>query len=164
MLASAEGRADRVARWLAIGSGLLLLALAVLGVLDAGFRYALSAPIAGTVELTELLLAVVIFGALPYATSRDQHVAIDSFADRLPARPRRALRLLGAVALALMFALMSWQMADLLIEYLNQGRTTLSARIPVFPFLLLSLLGMIVATGVSVVRCLTIAAGRTEAS
>ncbi len=164
MLASAERLADRLSRWLAVGSGLLLLGLALLGVIDATSRYVLAAPIAGTVEVTELLLAVVIFAALPYATHSDQHVVIDSFADRLPVRPRQALRLFGAVALAALFVVVSWQMAVLALEYLNDGRTTLGARIPVLPFLLLGLLAMLAATGVAVVRCLSIAATPRSAS
>lgn len=157
MLPLAERWADTAARWLAVVSGVLLLILAVAGVVDGALRYALSEPIAGTIEATELLLAVAIFAGLPYATSSDQHVVIDSFADGLPAGPRFGLRLLGAASLALVFAVISWQMASLAIDYYREGRTTLSARIPVVPFLLASLGAMCVATAVAVVRVLAMA-------
>lgn len=156
MLATAERWADYLASALALVAGLILLCVAVLGVLDAGFRYALSAPITGTIEVTELLLAVVIFAALPYATATNQHVVIDSFANRLAPSAQWALKLLGATTLAIMFAVISWQMAILAVEYFHSGRTTLSSRIPVLPFLLLSLFAMIAATTVAIVRCLAL--------
>ena len=51
-------------------------------------RKAASRSIPGAFEITELLMVVVIFAALPLVTQRGEHVVFDSFDDVLPKRLR----------------------------------------------------------------------------
>ena len=55
----------------------LLFSLMMLTLLDVLGRYALSAPINGSYEITELLLAAIIFSALPLVSAKDDHITVD---------------------------------------------------------------------------------------
>lgn len=56
----------------------------VLTFLDVSGRKLLSHSITGSLELTELLMVVVIFGALPLVSERGEHVVFDSLDAILP--------------------------------------------------------------------------------
>lgn len=87
-------------------SGTALFAIMALTFFDVGGRKILSQSIPGSLELTELLMVVVIFGALPLVSQRGEHVVFDSLDSYLPEGVRRAQGiivhfLIGAALLAL---------------------------------------------------------------
>ena len=65
-------------------AGLALFSIMVLTFLDVGGRKLLDNSITGSLELTELLMVVVIFGALPLVSERGEHVVFDSMDPYLP--------------------------------------------------------------------------------
>ena len=71
-------------------SGIALFAIMALTFFDVGGRKILSQSIPGSLELTELLMVVVIFGALPLVSQRGEHVVFDSLDSYLPDGVRRA--------------------------------------------------------------------------
>jgi TRAP-type transport system small permease protein len=71
-------------------SGAALFAIMALTFFDVGGRKILSQSIPGSLELTELLMVVVIFGALPLVSQRGEHVVFDSLDNYLPKSVRRA--------------------------------------------------------------------------
>ena len=152
MLRHAERLLNRVALGLGLGAGMVLLLVAMLGVSDAVLRYGFTQPIFGALEASQMLLALLIFAALPNATAKDRHVAITSLVERLPSAAGRCLLSLGQFALALFLGLVAWQMVLLSIEVLSDRRTTLSARIPLFPFVMAGAASVAAATLVAVVR------------
>jgi TRAP-type transport system small permease protein len=87
-------------------SGTALFAIMALTFFDVGGRKLLSQSIPGSFELTELLMVVVIFGAVPLVSMRGEHVVFDSFDSYLTAGVCRAQgiivhALIGAALLAL---------------------------------------------------------------
>ncbi len=87
-------------------SGTALFAIMALTFFDVGGRKILSQSIPGSLELTELLMVVVIFGALPLVSQRGEHVVFDSLDSYLPESVRRAQSiivhfLIGAALIAL---------------------------------------------------------------
>jgi TRAP-type C4-dicarboxylate transport system permease small subunit len=70
-------------------SGTALFAIMALTFFDVGGRKILSQSIPGSLELTELLMVVVIFGALPLVSLRGEHVVFDSLDSYLPDSIRR---------------------------------------------------------------------------
>jgi TRAP-type transport system small permease protein len=87
-------------------SGAALFAIMALTFFDVGGRKILSQSIPGSLELTELLMVVVIFGALPLVSQRGEHVVFDSLDSYLPEVVRRAQGiivhfLIGAALMAL---------------------------------------------------------------
>ena len=76
---------DRLLYW---STGLLaaaaLFAIMWLTVVDVSGRKFLSNSVPGALEITEILMVVVIFGALPLVSWRNEHVTFDSFDAYLP--------------------------------------------------------------------------------
>jgi TRAP-type C4-dicarboxylate transport system permease small subunit len=142
-------------RRLALLGGWLLLAVAFLTVADALLRSFLARPIQGTFEATELVLAAIIFFALPYTGLTDGHVTVDLVTGRLPTRMQHVIVAINALVAAALLGLVTREMAALAAECLGTGRTTITARIPVFPFIL----PVTAAAGLAALAALVQAAG-----
>jgi TRAP-type C4-dicarboxylate transport system permease small subunit len=116
-------------------SGGALFAIMVLTFFDVGGRKFLDNSIPGSLELTELLMVVVIFAALPLVSLRGEHVLFDSLDAYLPPRVLRLqqalINLLIAVALLALAALM-WKTGS---EFAASGETTAQLKFPKAPFI-----------------------------
>jgi TRAP-type C4-dicarboxylate transport system permease small subunit len=129
---------ERAAAWtrrLALLGGWLLLLVALVTAADALLRKFASRPIPGTFEATELLLAAIIFFAMPYTGLTDGHVSVDIVTSRLPVRAQYAILGINALVCAVVLGFVAWQMGLLAAEYARTARTTITARIPVVPFI-----------------------------
>ena len=116
-------------------SGIALFAIMALTFFDVLGRKFASNSIPGSLEMTELLMVVVIFGALPLVSRRGEHVEFDSLDPYLPAWVRRAQWLLvnllcGAVLLAL--AWLMWRTGG---QFSETGETTAQLQIRKAPFI-----------------------------
>jgi TRAP-type transport system small permease protein len=116
-------------------SGSALFAIMALTFFDVLGRKLLSNSITGSLEITELLMVVVIFGALPLVSVRGEHVEFDSLDPYLPHWLRRTQAfvvhlLCGAALLAL-----GWLMWRTGGEFLATGETTAQLLILKAPFL-----------------------------
>lgn len=120
-------------RRLALLGGGLLLTVAVVTVVDALRRYFLGRPLPGTFEATELVLAMVIFFAMPYTNLTDGHVSVDFLTARLRSRIQYAVIAVNALVCAMLFGFITVQMVSLAGEFLTTNRTTITVRIPIFP-------------------------------
>lgn len=118
--------------WLA---GLALFAIMTLTFFDVSGRKLLSNSITGSLELTELLMVVVIFSALPLVSLRGEHVVFDSLDRLLPpalrAFQQAVIHLLCASAL-LGLAWLMWETAQ---EFWRNGETTAQLHILKAPFI-----------------------------
>ena len=121
-------------------TGGLLCAAALFGIMVLTFfdvigRKLVDHSIPGSLELTELMMVAVIFGALPLVSMRGEHVTFDSLDTHLPAAVRRAqalvVHLLCAAAL-LGLAWLMWRMGG---QFTETGETTAQLRIPKAPFI-----------------------------
>ena len=118
----------------------LLSAVALFGIMaltffDMAGRKLLSNSIPGSLELTELLMVVVIFAALPLVSLRGEHVVFDSLDAYLPALVRRVqgalVQLLCTVAM-LGLAWLMWRTGD---QFLESGETTAQLKLLKAPFI-----------------------------
>jgi TRAP-type C4-dicarboxylate transport system permease small subunit len=142
-------------RRLALLAGWVLLGLSFATVVDALLRYFLARPLPGAFEASELLLAAIIFFGLPHANVTDGHVSVDLLTQRFPRRVQYLLIALGAVVTATLLAVITIELARLASEFYVTSRTTITARIPVFPFIV----PVTVAGGLAVLGCLVQALG-----
>ncbi|OEY65951.1 TRAP transporter small permease [Marinobacter sp. X15-166B] len=67
-------------------AGATLFALMLLTTVDVCGRYFFNSPITGTVELTQLMLAALVFLALPMVCWREEHISVDLLDAVYPAR------------------------------------------------------------------------------
>ena len=126
-------------------SAIALFAIMALTFFDVGGRKLLGNSIPGSLELTELLMVVVIFGAIPLVSHRGEHVTFDSLDSVLPHAIQVAQRALvhllcGGAMLAL--AWLMWRTGD---QFLANGDTTAQLKFSKAPFIY----GMAVLCGIT---------------
>lgn len=120
-------------RVLALLAGFFLVLLSIVTVFDALLRKFLNRPIQGTFEATELLLAVIIFLALPYTGLTEGHVMLDLFTNRLSRRAQFVVIGLNALFFTAVLATLSYELTVLAADYGRTARTTITMRIPIYP-------------------------------
>ena len=122
-------------------AGVALFAIMALTLVDVLGRKLLSQSVPGSLELTEILMVVVIFAAMPLVSLHGEHVVFDSLDALLPGRLRR---LQQAVVDLLVFAALlglAWLMWDKAAAMASYGDTTAQLKLPLGPFVrLMSLL------------------------
>jgi TRAP-type transport system small permease protein len=116
-------------------AGAALFAIMALTFFDVGGRKLLDQSIPGSLELTELLMVVVIFGALPLVSLRGEHVLFDSLDSYLPPFVRRVQAalvhlLVGAAMLALGYLMFKTGQ-----QFAINGDTTAQLKISKAPFI-----------------------------
>ena len=116
-------------------SGIALFAIMALTFFDVLGRKFASHSITGSLELTELLMVVVIFGALPLVSRRGEHVEFDSLDPWLPAWVRRAQALLVNLLCAVVLLGLAWLMWRTGGQFLDTGETTAQLQILKAPFI-----------------------------
>jgi TRAP-type C4-dicarboxylate transport system permease small subunit len=128
------GLLERALRWsTGLVSALALFAIMGLTFADVTARKFMSNSITGALELTEILMVVVIFGALPLVSSHGEHVVFDSLDKHIPERLKRLqARLVHAVCSGL-FGLMAWLLTTRADRFAEYGETTVQLRLPMAP-------------------------------
>ncbi|WP_425074793.1 TRAP transporter small permease [Sagittula sp. S175] len=136
-MTNTTGAAGGATRWLrgAIAAicAVLLLAMMALTVADVLGRYLMNAPVPGATELTELMLAAVIFVGLPAASLDGDHVHVDVLTIRLRRLARRVLAgVVGLVSAGILglVALRLWKIGDQIAGY---NGITPTLKLPVAP-------------------------------
>jgi len=119
----------------------LLLAMMFLLTADVTLRYAVNRPIAGSLELTEFMMAAVVFLGLAYAQAQRAHVRVDLIVTRLPRRPQAALDSITLLLSILLYAFIAWKGYERAVELLQKGLVSDLLRIPHFPFRILVAIG-----------------------
>lgn len=101
-------------------SAVALFGIMMLTLVDVVSRKLLAGSIAGSLEVTELLLVVVIFAGLPLVSLHGEHVVFDSLDPLLPRIVRRVQDLLVDLLCAAALAVIGWVMwtkAGQMLEY-----------------------------------------------
>lgn len=116
-------------------AGIALFAIMVLTFLDVGGRKLLDNSITGSLELTELLMVVVIFGALPLVSERGEHVVFDSLDPYLTPIARKIQRGLVHLVCACALLGLGWLMWRTGGDFRATGETTAQLKILKAPFI-----------------------------
>ncbi|WP_127104682.1 TRAP transporter small permease [Pararhodobacter zhoushanensis] len=141
---------DRGARLLKLAiqivCSVLLMVMMVLTVTDVLGRYLFSAPVRGATEVTELLLAAVIFVGLPATTLDREHVTVDLLTGRMPGWLRAVIEPLVLLASAGVLAAIAWRLWVVGVQIGGYNGTTQSLKVPLAPVIE----GMAVLCGLAV--------------
>jgi TRAP-type transport system small permease protein len=116
-------------------SGVALFAIMALTFFDVLGRKFLSESITGSLELTELMMVVVIFAALPLVSRRGEHVEFDSLDPYLPMWLRRLQQVVVQLVCALALLGLGWLMWNTGADFSRTGETTAQLKILKAPFL-----------------------------
>lgn len=104
---------------------------------DVVGRKLLDNSIPGSFELTELLMVIVIFGALPLVSLRGEHVEFDSLDNYLPASLQRVQRAVVNFGCGLALLALGWLMWKTGNQFLETGETTAQLKFLKAPFVYL---------------------------
>lgn len=116
-----------------IGMGMLLV-LMLLGTSDVIGRYVFNSPITGTLEMSEILLAGVIFFGWGITQIVKAHVTVTIVTSRLPHRTQAILDFIINIVLLVIFGLIIWQGTKAALKYLSLGRMVMNINAPIFIF------------------------------
>ncbi len=116
-------------------SGAALFAIMTLTFFDVLGRKLLSNSIPGSLELTELMMVVVIFGALPLVSERGEHVEFDSLDPYLPHWLRKLQAVLVHVLCSVVLFGLAYVMWGAGGQFLQNGETTAQLKILKAPFI-----------------------------
>ena len=114
---------------------LSLFAIMALTFFDVGGRKLLAHSIPGSLEMTELLMVIVIFSALPLVVQRSEHVVFDSFDSLLPDWVLKAQNVLVHLLCGVTMLGLTYLMWKLGLDIQAQGETTAQLQLPKAPFI-----------------------------
>jgi len=125
-----------------IGLAVLLLMM-FLTVGDVLGRYFLAKPIPGTFEVTNFMLALLVFLTLGYTQLRKGHISIDVMMLRLSPRTQAIIDSITCLASLVLFCLVIWQTAvharRLYIGHEVSGILSW----PIYPFIIVAAIGIL---------------------
>ena len=98
-------------------------------------RYVVSAPFRFTEELSGLLLAMMVFLAMPLALVRDLNIRVTLVTDAMPRMARRVAWIASELILVAFAAIFAWQSWNLTEFHLRLGLRSEQARLELWPWL-----------------------------
>ncbi len=124
-------------RWLeaALGaaSALVLFAMMMVTAIDVAGRYLLDKPLPGGFEMTEMMLAALIYCGLPLVSERREHIVIDTLDPFFAARFKRALDVVADVVSFATLAGLGWLIFERAQRVAGYGDTTAVLKLPLAP-------------------------------
>ncbi|MFV0492382.1 MAG: TRAP transporter small permease [Pseudorhodobacter sp.] len=139
-------------RMLGVAAGLILFALVLITCIDVVGRYFLDTPLTGAFELTEVLLAALVFLALPLTTERGEHVEVDLVNMLLKPRIQQFLVLFAGLFSAAVLATFSWRLGIQAIKAAGDGTMTNALSVPLAPLAWLACLSCAISAVIAVIR------------
>ena len=98
-------------------------------------RYLVAAPFRFTEELSGLLLAMMVFLAMPMALVRDLNIRVTLVTDALPALARRVAWIASELILVAFATIFAWQSWNLVAFHARLGLKSEQARLELWPWL-----------------------------
>jgi TRAP-type C4-dicarboxylate transport system permease small subunit len=137
---------------LGVGAALLLFSLILVTCVDVVGRYFFSAPLSGAFEITELLLAGLVFAALPLTTERKEHIEVDLINVILGDQAKEYLSAFAGLFSAALLATLAWRLASHALSAAEDGAVTNALGIPLAPFGYLAAFSCLVSAFIAFMR------------
>ncbi|BAN47371.1 TRAP transporter small permease [Metapseudomonas resinovorans] len=153
----AAGLLLRATQAFALGGGLILLALVAMSLVSIIGRKLFATPIQGDIELMEIGAAIAIAAFLPFCELRGQHIKVDAFTLKLPARAKAWLDAFAHLLCLLVALLLAWRTGLQVLESREYGEVSTLLSVPLWlPLLAIvpSLLLLALAAGARTFLCL----------
>lgn len=125
-------------RILAFLSAVLIALLIGVTCVDVIGRYAFNRPFGGAYELTQMLLAALVFAALPLTSADGGHVEVDLALHLFPRRIQKLLGRLAGIVAALALGFFAWRLALIGMSQLDEGTRSASLAVPMAPLAFLA--------------------------
>jgi TRAP-type C4-dicarboxylate transport system permease small subunit len=115
-----------------LGLACLLVLAALIGLtcVDVIARYVFNSPVSGAYELTELLLASLIFLALPLTTAAGEHVEVELMDGVKSRMLKRVGTVFAGICTVIVFAIIALKLSEHAGKLASRGSVTDSLEIP----------------------------------
>jgi TRAP-type C4-dicarboxylate transport system permease small subunit len=111
-----------------------LIGMMMLTVVDVIGRYIFNNPIPGSAEVIGLMMGVLVFGTLPLASLRNEHILIDVLDNFLfPGARKRVQQVVFQFASALVVAFIAWRLWVKAAELASYRDATMFLQVPLAP-------------------------------
>ncbi|SNT75773.1 TRAP transporter small permease [Paracoccus seriniphilus] len=149
------GRRHRHSIWYRVLAGVSALMIAMLvGVTcyDVIGRYVFNHPFGGAYELTQMLLAALVFVALPLTSADGAHVEVDLALHLFPRRVQRLLGRLAGFASAVVLFYFSYRLVLIGLDQWHDGTRSASLALPMAPLAFLAAASCVLSAVAMILR------------
>jgi TRAP-type C4-dicarboxylate transport system permease small subunit len=133
-----------LSRFLLVVGQIALVMMVGLTVTDVFLRYVFNRPILGSYELTEFMMAILVFSTIGYTMAVKGHVVVDLVFSQLPQRARDILECVTSFIAFILFAIVGWRNALQAVTAWQRNDVTAELFIPISPFVLFVAIGIAV--------------------
>jgi TRAP-type C4-dicarboxylate transport system permease small subunit len=132
-------------RVLGVVAGTVLFILMMLTAVDVLGRYVLNRPLLGAFEVTEMMLAALIYCGLPLVSQRREHIVIDTFDHFMARGVKRGLDIAAEILCSASLFGLAWLIWRRAVRVASYGDTTDVLRLPLAPVVYLMAAMLLVA-------------------
>jgi len=132
----------KINEYLYFVSAFLILVLLFMTLAEVIMRKFFNMPMLGVYELTMVFLSIIIFFSTGYAQENKYHVVIDYFYDKFPHIGKRIISIISTVIYTATVGAMFWTVTQNAMRQLAAGTTTPITKVPLYPVIFLSALGL----------------------
>jgi TRAP-type C4-dicarboxylate transport system permease small subunit len=119
---------------LVIVAGMFVIVMMLITMADVVMRSFFNSPLEGAYEITEFMMAGVVFLGLAYMQREKGHLAIEIFTERMPPWARSVVRMFGYLVALMLFSAIAYETTELAYEAWDiQDYTMGAARLPLWP-------------------------------
>lgn len=149
-------RLETITGWIAIGGGMLALAVSTLVVVSVLGRWLFRTPIDGDFEFVEMATALAVFSYLPLTQARRGHIMVDTFTMRFSRATRDLIDAFWDLVYALMLGFCALALYFGTAGMFSNGQTTMQRQLPIWPSIGLSAVLCTIAALVGVLTALSL--------
>ena len=114
-------------------AGSVLFAMMLLTAVDVVGRYIFNRPVTGAFEVTEMMLAALIYCGLPLVSKQREHIVIDTFDPMMSRRVKRGLDVIADVICAATLGGVGFLIFRRAARVAEYGDTTNVLKLPLAP-------------------------------
>lgn len=144
-------------------AAVILFCLMILTLVDVVGRDLFDAPLPGGFEITELMMAALIFTVLPVVSWREEHVTIDLLDALYRPRGARLRQVAVNIVSATAMGVLAWRTWALAVQLQGYNEITEFLQIPVWPIIYLMAVMSGIATLAIVINVFRYLTGRLNA-
>lgn len=140
------------AQYLDILSGIMMVIIMLIVVLNVLARSILNSPLFGTFEYVGFLTALVISFAIANCGVKNGHIAIDLFISKLPRKVQPVIDFTLGMISTFFLGLFTWQMIKYGTNLIRSGELSATTRTPLYIFVFLVAFGLLLLTAVVLLK------------
>ena len=131
----------------------LMMGLTAVDVLG---RYIFNRPVDGTFEMTEMMLAVLVFCSLAFCQFSSGHISVDILVKNFSKGVQKSIQVVNYILTIAIMGLVAWMTFQHALDIKATKDVTMILQIPIYPFMLIASLGALGMTFQVLVDLLTL--------